>query len=536
LAFALATLLIPTGARADFLDDDLWYAFEPGSETEVCVSGLRNTSATHISIPSTVVCEWEEVADGETNVYHRTCHVTSIGNDAFRDCTSLASVTIGDGVTSIGNDAFYKCSSLASVTILGNVTNDWSYSPFSGCTNLATIVLDGEMTKIGARMFYGLRSLASVTIPDSVTSIGGCAFQSCISLASVTIPDSVTSIGNGAFYDCSSLASVTIGDGVTRIGEDAFRNCTSLASVTIGDGVTDIGSSAFSSCSGMTNVALGCGVTNIADTAFYNCGAIEAFSVSGDNPAFRTVDGLLLSKDGTLLLFGVNGEVAIPDGVTDVGRYAFYGRENLTSVTIPESVERLPTTAFDGCSKLWTAWYRTLANQSAGGGQTVSLSVTNVVVHYVTQSVASEAVIPSTNSTGIVAVLAEVVAPTPIAISADWAAQYPDFASRFGSDFASALTMETGKADGAGKPMAVWQDYVAGTDPTDPTSVFTASLVFDAETGEPVISWSPELSESEAAKRVYTVSGKVRLTDPEWTAVDGNAADFNFFRVSVEMK
>ena len=84
--------------------------------------------------------------------------------------------------------------------------------------------------------------------------------------------------------------------------------------------------------------------------------------------------------------------------------------------------------------------------------------------------------------------------------------------------------------------MLVWQDFVAGTDPTDPDDVFTASITFDAETGEPVVGWTPELSEEEAAKRIYKTFGKAKLTDDEWTLVDGDAADYNFFKVSVEMK
>lgn len=84
--------------------------------------------------------------------------------------------------------------------------------------------------------------------------------------------------------------------------------------------------------------------------------------------------------------------------------------------------------------------------------------------------------------------------------------------------------------------MFVWQDFVAGTDPTDPASMFTASITFDATTNEPIVSWSPELSATEAAKRNYTILGKVRLNDANWTETDGNLADFNFFKVRVEMR
>ena len=132
--------------------------------------------------------------------------------------------------------------------------------------------------------------------------------------------------------------------------------------------------------------------------------------------------------------------------------------------------------------------------------------------------------------------MVEVGAGKAVAISEEWAGQYSGFTAKFGSDFGAAVTAQTGKRDGAGNPMFVWQDFVAGTDPTDETDVFRASITFDAATGDPVISWTPELSPEEAAKRTYRILGKVRLNDPGWTPVDGNAAAYNFFKVSVEMK
>ncbi len=110
--------------------------------------------------------------------------VTSIGNGAFNNCTSLTSINIPNGVTSIGNYAFYNCT-----------------------------------------------SLTSINIPESVTSIGYCAFSNCNSLTSIKIPNGVTSIGNYAFNNCTSLNSIKIPESVTSIGYYAFANCTSLTSI-----------------------------------------------------------------------------------------------------------------------------------------------------------------------------------------------------------------------------------------------------------------------------------------------------------------
>ena len=146
-------------------------------------------------------------SDGKTEHTIAISGLTSIGDNAFKNCSSLTSVTIGNSVTIIGTWAFYNCSSLTSVTIPNSVTT------------------------IGNGAFPLCTSLKSITIPNSVTIIGAAAFINCISLTSITVPDSVTSIGNHAFKNCSSLTSVTIGNGVTSIGTSAFLNCDSLKTI-----------------------------------------------------------------------------------------------------------------------------------------------------------------------------------------------------------------------------------------------------------------------------------------------------------------
>ena len=163
--------------------------------------------------------------------------VTSIGEEAFRNCSSLTSVTIGESVTSIGYDAFYGCSSLTSVTIKSDAIVNKQYSLISNLSHIfgsqvTEYVIGDNVIGIGDDAFSGCSSLTSVTIGESVTSIGDDAFYKCSSLTSITIPNSVTSIGEYAFWYCSSLTSVTIGESVTSIGDDAFYGCSSLTSIT----------------------------------------------------------------------------------------------------------------------------------------------------------------------------------------------------------------------------------------------------------------------------------------------------------------
>ena len=170
--------------------------------------------------------------------------VTSIGEFAFANNTSLTSVTIPDSVITIGSGAFFGNTSLTSVTIGNSVTTIGDYA-FTDNTSLTSITIPDSVLTIGYGAFQNNILLTSVTIGSSVTSIGDAAFNDNTSLTSVTIPNSVISIGIAAFQSNTSLTSVTIGNSVTSIGDYAFYDNTLLTSVTIPDSVTSIGDDAF---------------------------------------------------------------------------------------------------------------------------------------------------------------------------------------------------------------------------------------------------------------------------------------------------
>ena len=120
----------------------------------------------------------------------------------------------------------------------------------------------------------------------------------------------------------------------------------------IPDGVTSIGDWVFHGCSGLTSVMIPNSVVSIEDRAFDGCSGLMSISVGSGNANYKSVNGLLLSKDGKTLIAGVNGNVVIPDGVTSIGDWAFFCCSGLTSVTIPNSVRSIGDHAFDGCSGL----------------------------------------------------------------------------------------------------------------------------------------------------------------------------------------
>ena len=113
--------------------------------------------------------------------------------------SKVKKVVIEDGVTSIGERAFSNCSTLISITIPKSVTSIGK-TAFYNCSSLTISIIPNSVTSIEYAAFYNCSSLTDIVIPSSVTSIGNSAFHYCESLTSITIPDSVTSIGYAAFY------------------------------------------------------------------------------------------------------------------------------------------------------------------------------------------------------------------------------------------------------------------------------------------------------------------------------------------------
>ncbi len=317
--------------------------------------------------------------------------VTSIGNCAFRYCTSLKSITIPNSVMEIGSSAFSGCSSLTSITIPNSVTEIGVYA-FKVCTSLTSITIPNSVTNIGDSTFWGCSSLTAIyvavdnknytsvngvlfnkdktalicypagktdksyNITNSVTSIGDYAFNGCSSLTSVTIPNSLTEIGGSAFVGCASLKSITMPNSVTSIGDMAFYKCSSLTGITIPDSVTSIGSSAFSNCSKLRSITIPNSVTSIGAWAFNGCTGLTAINVAMKNQNYVSPDGVLYNKDKTTIICYPAGKKGnnykIPDGVTEIGSIAFSGCSSLTSVTIPNSVTSIGSGAFNGCTSL----------------------------------------------------------------------------------------------------------------------------------------------------------------------------------------
>ncbi|MCH5187522.1 MAG: leucine-rich repeat domain-containing protein, partial [Oscillospiraceae bacterium] len=180
---------------------------------------------------------------------------------------------------------------LASITIPNSVTSI-GYCAFSN-----TAYYNNESNWSDNVLYIGNHLIAAKNnvsglyeIKPGTITISGSAFYRCTRLTSITIPDSVTSIGDGTFSGCTSLTSITIGNGVTSIREDVFSCCESLTSITIPNSVTSIGSGAFNSCDSLTSITIGNGVTSIESWAFSSCKNLKDVYYNGSEEDWKKID------------------------------------------------------------------------------------------------------------------------------------------------------------------------------------------------------------------------------------------------------
>lgn len=280
------------------------------------------------------------------------CPVVRIGMEAFdefelygtdsRKVTRLESVSIPSGVRQICESAF-QC-----------------------CERLKEVRLEEGLDIIETHAFYACDALEAFHIPASVRRVQGNPFASCYSLTGLTVDAGNTrlSVRDGILYDASGArllccpaskkGKLDIPFGVREIAEDAFGNCIYLSEINLPDTVTAIGSYAFWGCVGIEEFRLPVSLERVDASAFSTCRALKGFEVSEDNPRFRSVLGVLFSKDLTRLICApstMTGTFAVPKAVVSVEENAF--RESgLSEIVLPDGVKKLSKEAFSRCEAI----------------------------------------------------------------------------------------------------------------------------------------------------------------------------------------
>lgn len=366
-----------------------------------------NTAVNSITLADGIKEIGANAFSGATNL---VCIVTNedlekIGANAFNGCTSFNSIIIYDAVTSIGENAFGGCSALTIYCNENNtghtyaVANSIKYKFLNADAEPEIYTVDGITYYIMNGEAYAVSCEAGLTDVVIPTVIKGypvtgikTTFKNCTTLISIELPSGLKILDEGAFYGCESLTSINIPEAVTFIDYSAFVGCTSLEAVNISDiaawcnisfasyysnplylahklylndelvtkliipdGITSIGNDAFIGGSCFESVSIPDSVTYIGYDAFYHCTSLDAVYISDIsawcNISFDRYSSNPLNYAQNLYL---NNELVtnliIPDEVTSIEKYAFWGGSCLESIYMPDSVTYIGDSAFYGCT------------------------------------------------------------------------------------------------------------------------------------------------------------------------------------------
>ncbi|MBR4752520.1 MAG: leucine-rich repeat protein [Thermoguttaceae bacterium] len=307
--------------------------------------------------------------------------VVRIGSSAFCGCASLKTVVLPDSVEEIGFNAFNFCAALETIKLSKNIETI-GHSAFANCASLKKIDLPESCSSLGSAVFMGCKSLNSIVVPNGVKRIESFAFSNCDSLTLLELPESIEWIEYSAFPLNDSLtvrapegsyAEQTIKerreerkkDDARRFGYDissdgkVFQRLTkNHYTLSIPDGVETIAARAISGQGTLTKIDIPASVAEIGEDAFENCPQTKSIDVAENNANFRSIDGVLFTKDGKELVKfpggHANREYVVPDGVETIRKGAFCYCPFVKSIVIPASVQSIDVGEFQFDSSLGT--------------------------------------------------------------------------------------------------------------------------------------------------------------------------------------
>lgn len=344
--FLASTFFLSAGAPAqeDFAFE-LW-PYRDGVE----ITGYKGNVGKTLTIPETI--------DGRP--------VRGIGYKAFKECDSLESVELPEGLETIDGYAFSGCVSLRNVYFPASLRTIESHA-FCECRSLRKVTLPRNLQTIDKHAFGGCNSLAEIDFPKELKTIGDEAFWRCASLKRVVFPKGLRTIGDSAFFVCDSLVTVDFPEGLETIGSHAFWDCKSLRSVNFPRSLETIGYFAFDGCSFAEFTAPeGSRAAEWIREERPNSlkkGAARKGNSSSDTESNEDQAFLSQPFDDGVEIIGYKGPVGatlvVPKTigglpVRKIGYKAFQKTESLTLVKLPEGLQTIGTSAFRGCSALET--------------------------------------------------------------------------------------------------------------------------------------------------------------------------------------
>ena len=266
----------------------------------------------------------------------------------------------GQRITAIAESAFSLKSSITSIIMPDSITQI-DPGAFQNCSRLTNIVLSEKLTEVSDIAFSGCESLSEINLPKSVKIIMPFAFSRCTALTKINLDD-ITEIQLWAFDGCTSLTEITLGENTKIVEREAFRGCDNLEKLVVTSSNTEL-NALFNGYTNNGKITIyGPSGSKAEEYAYaYNIPFVSTTPPTPTpepTPAPTPKPEFEVNENGTLIAYnGSDADVVIPEEingikVTAIGNNAFDGNTEMISVTIPDSVTSIGTSAFSYCTSL----------------------------------------------------------------------------------------------------------------------------------------------------------------------------------------
>lgn len=274
--------------------------------------------------------------------------VFQIDTYTFLENSTIETLTLSEGIRFLDVEAVCNCPNLTTINYPSTLSIDfYKYAGASDCPvycyNLKNInvaennknlkVVDGILYTANMETVLQCPPAyegTNITIPDGIKTIAPCAFRDCINIEKVIMPNSVTHISYWAFSHADNLSEINISENCEEIMQYAFQY-TSLTEISLPAATNLIDNSAFGP----------------------NC-FLQEIIVDENNSVYFVENGMLRSNTTILKYLSGRNEssVTIPEGIIEIGYYAFDKATNLTTINLPNSLLYIGTSAFQDCENL----------------------------------------------------------------------------------------------------------------------------------------------------------------------------------------
>ncbi|MGN0527234.1 MAG: leucine-rich repeat domain-containing protein [Acutalibacteraceae bacterium] len=331
-----------------------------------------NTTVEEVKLDNSILTLGNEVFKGCTALKEikNTGSLTTMGEGVFEDCTALEKIVFPEAVTEVSARLFKGCTSLTEIkphkNLKGAAPDAFEGTPWEDAQadgplvfgrilygakgSVADVVVPKGVSIIEDYVYLGHDEVKTLTLGEDVEDIGLYAFQDCVNLETVNVDEAIGVIYEGAFKGCTSLKSIDFSEStLATISYAAFMDCTSLKEVKLPETIYTVGDYAFANTA-ICEIEFFKNVNTIGVNTFSGSKQLSSINVASKNKEYSSNDGVLYNKKGNTLITmpaGKTGSFQIPEGVQEIGAYAFSGSA-LTEVTLPEnsSLNKIGAKAF----------------------------------------------------------------------------------------------------------------------------------------------------------------------------------------------